>query len=101
MAYAIMMISDEGPAIGMHVEWGDTGATYDKQSPAHQHMQLLIRAMDQIAQRVPDSEPLPTAVTVARLAANIEAAERQAIADGTAEPMFGTREGDGAHAIQH
>lgn len=90
MAFAIMMISDEGPAIGMHVEWGDNPAdTFDIKSPAHQHMQLLIKAMDTLAQRVPDSEPLPTAVTVARLAANIEAKERQAIADGTAEPMFG------------
>lgn len=90
MAYAILMLSDEGPAIGMHVAWGDEGATCDIQSPAHQHMQLLIKAMDTIAQRVPDREPLPTAITVARLAANIEAGERQAIENGTAEPMFGS-----------
>jgi hypothetical protein len=93
MAYAIMMISDEGPAIGMHVTWGDdASATCDLKSPAHQHMQLLIKAMDTIAQRIPDSEPLPTAVTVARLHAAIETEERKAIADGTAQPMFGMRE---------
>jgi hypothetical protein len=96
MAYAIMLISDEGPAIHMHVEWGDKGATFDIQSPAHQHMQLLIKAMDTIAQRVPDSEPLPTAITVARLHDSIEARERQAIENGAAEPMFGT-----VHAVQH
>jgi hypothetical protein len=102
MAYAILMLSDEGPAIGMHVTWGDDAdATFDIQSPAHQHMQLLIKAMDTIAQRVPNSEPLPTAVTVARLAAAIETEERKAIENGTAEPMFGKREGDGAHAVPH
>ena len=90
MAEACIILTDDGPAIQMHVVWGDKdGAEFDRQSPAHQHMQLLISAMDTIAQKIPDSEPLPTAVTVARMADELGAKERRAIADGTAEPMFG------------
>ena len=91
MAHAILMLSDNGSTVAMHVEFsGADGkpAPFDIKSPAHQHMQLLIKAMDQIAARVPDAEPLPTAITVARLADNIAASERKALADGTAQRMI-------------
>lgn len=87
MASAILMLSDEGPAISMHLSW--EGA-FDAQSPAHQHMLLLKKAMDQMAQAVPDSEPIPSAIGAAQFHAAIEAEERKALENGTAAPMFGT-----------
>jgi hypothetical protein len=94
MADAILMLSDTDTTLTMNLSWeGD----FDEKSPAHQHMRHLLTFLKQMAPPVPDSEPLPTAVTVARLHANIEAAERKAIADGTAEPMFGNREGAATH----
>jgi len=99
MAHAILMLSDEAdPAIKVHVSWE---GEFDENSRAHQLMRRAIKELESIAPKVPDSEPLPTAVTVGRLYDNIAAAERKAIEDGSAEPMFGTREGDGAHAIPH
>jgi hypothetical protein len=88
MADAYLMLSDEGNSIRMHVEWGDRPMdTFDKESPAHRHMTLLMKAMDTIAQRAPDAEPIPTAITAARFAAAVADEEAKALTEGRAERM--------------
>ncbi len=67
MAIAILALSDRDGQIAMDVQFemldGDLG--FDAQSHAHQHMRLLLKAMDTIAQRIPDSEPAAHPVALA------------------------------------
>jgi hypothetical protein len=51
MAEAILMLSDKDGAIAMDVSYE---GPFDKTSPAHQHMLLLTKAMDTIAQKIAD-----------------------------------------------
>lgn len=54
MAEAILMLSDRDGQIAMDVSYE---GRFDIASPAHQHMALLLKAMDTLAMRQPDPAP--------------------------------------------
>lgn len=71
VAEAILMLSDKDGQIAMDVSY--EGA-FDRASPAHQHMALLLKAMDTLAMRQPD--PVPQA-------------DAPRLLDATGEPLNG------------
>lgn len=89
MAEAFICISDVDGQILVQAVWGENGDQFDKASPAHRMGAALVKHADSIAGRIPESEPLPTAITVARFADSMAAQERKAMESGDVEPMFG------------
>lgn len=77
MALAMLALSDRDGAIAMDVEYVDG---FDKTSHAHQHMQLLVKAMDGLAARIPEQEPQAGEIS--------QAAATSAILDARGRPML-------------
>ena len=86
MSLAILALSDQDGAIKLDLEY-DGG--FDRDSHAHQHMQLLVKAMDTLAHRIPEIEPALTATA--------QAAAESALLDAMGRPML-VDSGDGDEA---